>query len=67
MTNPLSWLLMQYVKRSRRFEGQLYEEFVDENGTGYMCPVCKNIASEPWKICEKCFYPLPFVGGSKPE
>ena len=67
MKNPLSWLLMQYVKRSKRFEGILYVEYHDEAGIGYQCPVCQNVATEPWKICEKCFYPLPLIGGSKPK
>ena len=67
MTNPLSWLLMQYVKRSHKFDRPLYEEYVDEAGIGYRCPVCHHVAVEPWKICENCFYPLPIIGGSKPS
>lgn len=63
--NPISWLLTQYVKRSKRFEGQKWEYYEDENGPGYKCPMCGNIANEPWKICENCFYPLPFFGNDK--
>lgn len=63
--NPISWLLTQYVKRSKRFEGQKWEYYEDENGPGYKCPVCGNIANEPWKICENCFYPLPFFCNGK--
>lgn len=63
--NPIRWLLTQYVKRSKRFEGQKWEYYEDENGPGYKCPVCGNIANEPWKICENCFYPLPLFGNGK--
>lgn len=65
MSNPLEWLLMQYVKRSKRFEGQLWEHYEDDVGVGYKCPACGNVATEPWKICENCFYPLPFIGRKK--
>lgn len=62
MVNPFKWVLLFYVRHSRRFKSCVYEMCED----GCRCPVCGFTAPEPWKICEHCFYPLPLIGGSKP-
>lgn len=67
MKNPLQALLNWYVSRSSRFSRDKFEEYVDEVGVAYRCPVCGNLHPERPLVCEKCFYPLPIVGGSKPK
>lgn len=65
--NPFFWLIDIYVKRSKKFDKPSYVLTVDGDQQYYCCPVCGWKAGEPWKICEKCFYPLPIIGGSKPK
>lgn len=67
MWNPIRSMLTFYVNHSKRFRQPLWVDYEDESGKGYQCPACHNVAAEPWKICERCFYPLPIVGGSKPK
>lgn len=59
-------LLTRWVQKSSRFD-HTWEEYVDEVGLGYKCRACGHIAVEPFKICEECFYPLPFFGRSLPK
>ena len=67
MIHPIQRLLTWYVKHSKRFDKPTYEIYEDEQGIAYRCPVCHHLHLEPYKICEQCFYPLPFVGASKPR
>lgn len=54
-------------KRFKRFDGSTFECITDENGTVYVCPVCSTMHDHRVIICERCLYPVPFVGGSKPR
>lgn len=65
--NPFYLLLSVYVRRSKRFREPCYGVTVDGEEQYYCCPVCGWKSGEPWKICEKCMYPLPIIGGSKPK
>lgn len=57
-------ILKFYVTHSKRFDACNYDIVGNDDGTsGYRCRICGYVSSEPWKICESCFYPLPLVGG----
>lgn len=67
MKNPIQALLNWYVMKSPRFSRDKFEEYTDEVGTAYRCPVCSHLHLERPLVCEKCFYPMPIIGGSKPK
>lgn len=58
-------IMVWYVKHSKRFQGQLWQPYEDDSGKGFICPRCGEPVDESWKICEECFYPLPFNGSTK--
>lgn len=64
MINPLRKLLTYYVEHSSRFDRNKFECYVDEVGEAYKCPACGELHNERPLICERCFYPIPFFGGS---
>ena len=52
------------MAHSKRFDRNKFELYIDEVGEGYRCPACGNIHVERPLVCEQCFFPIPFIGGS---
>lgn len=58
--------IKNWIVKSKRFQ-DVCEPYADEAGEGYRCRCCGYVDEKFFHICEKCFCPLPLVGGTKPK